>query len=218
MEKNPKLIDMRNILNKKWMLPVILALMTFLTSALLMTSHELTAEKIAAIKLANKLASLKKLIPAQLHDNDLINDVIEIDEPVLLGHRQTESLYIGTKQGIITVMAIPVTAQNGYSGDIDLLVGVLADGQITAVEIINHKETPGLGDLIESNKSDWLMQFTKTSLINPTESQWKVKKDRGYFDQITAATITPRAVVGAIKKALVYHRTFMLSHSPETNE
>ncbi len=209
---------MIRILNNKWMLPVILALMTLLTSGLLMFSHEMTADKIEAIKLENKLASLNKLIPAMLIDNDLVNDAIAIEEPTLLGHRKVEQLYIGKIAGQITAMAVPVTAQNGYSGDIDLLVGIKANGQITAVEIINHKETPGLGDLIERKKSDWLLQFPNKSITNPSESNWRVKKDRGQFDQITAATITPRAVVGAIKKALLYHQTFMLTHSKEIEQ
>lgn len=216
MGRSQSKIDMSGIINNKWMLPIILALMTLLTSALLMFSHELTADRIAAIKLENKLASLKKLLPDQLLDNDLINDAIEIEEPVLLGHRQAEQLYIGKKAGMITVMAVPVTARNGYSGDIDLLVGILANGEITAVEIITHKETPGLGDLIESRKSDWLQQFPGTSLLQPEENQWRVKKDQGHFDQITAATITPRAVVAAIKKALLYHKTWIQLHAQET--
>ncbi len=199
-----------SVVNKKpWILPVILATMTLLTSGLLMFSHHLTADKIAAQKLKAKLASLTRLFPEGMSDNDLIKDAIDLYEPVKLGHRQAEQLYIGTKGGTLSAMAIPVTAQNGYSGDIDLLVGVDINGQITAVEIIAHKETPGLGDLIESNKSDWLLQFPGTSLSQPEISNWAVKKDQGHFDQITAATITPRAVVGALKKALNYHQEYI---------
>ncbi len=201
--------------NKKWMLPVILAVMTLITSALLMFSHTITADKIEAIQLANKLASLQRLIPPQTIDNDLIEDAIEIFEPVQLGHRKPTTLYLGKLDHSLTIMAIPVTARNGYSGDINILVGVKVggdfNGQITAVEIIEHKETPGLGDLIESKKSDWLLQFPGTSLHHPTEQQWRVKKDQGAFDQITAATITPRAVVAAIKQALLFQQNFMLS-------
>ncbi len=209
---------MNRILDKKWMLPIILALMTLMTSALLMFSHEITAEKIASIKLENKLASLKKLMPSKMIENDLVQDAIAIEEPVLLGHRRIEQLYIGKKDGKITVMAIPVTARNGYSGDIDLLVGIQSNGQITAVEIIAHKETPGLGDLIEPDKGDWIQQFPSTSLNNPDVKLWAVKKDRGHFDQITAATITPRAVVGAIKKALIYHQSFIVNSTDEVTQ
>ncbi len=197
---------MAEVRSNKWLLPVILAGMTLVTSGLLMFSHDITAEKIAAQKLNNKLASLQKLFPADLIDNDLIADATTIFEPEQLGHRQAEQLYIGRLAGQTTVVAVPVTARNGYSGDIELLVGIRLNGQITAVEIIAHKETPGLGDLIEAKKSDWLQQFPQQSLQQPTEKNWRVKKDGGHFDQITAATITPRAVVGAIKKALIYHQ------------
>jgi len=217
------LINIEQESSKKWLLPIILATMTLITSGLLMFSHAITADKIAAIQLANKLASLQRLIPADVIDNNLLEDAIEIFEPVLLGHRQTETLYLGIKNNRINVMAIPVTARNGYSGDIELLVGVYVggklNGQITAVEIIAHKETPGLGDLIEAKKSDWLLQFPGTSLQQPTEKKWRVKKDQGAFDQITAATITPRAVVGAIKQALLFQRDFELNkHSTIENQ
>ena len=202
-------------MDTKWLLPIILASMTFLTCALLMFSHEMTADKIKAIELANKLTSLKRLIPSEFIDNNLIDDSIDIFEPIQLGHRQKETLYLGKKNNSITIMAIPVTARNGYSGDIDLLVGIQiggkTNGQITAVEILRHKETPGLGDLIETKKSDWLQQFPNTSLQLPLEKQWRVKKDNGVFDQITAATITPRAVVAAIKQALLFQQNFELS-------
>ncbi|MCX7552659.1 electron transport complex subunit RsxG [Marinicella sp. S1101] len=199
--------------SNKWLLPIILSLMTLFTSGLLMLSNHLTADKIAAIKLANKLASLQRLIPNELIDNDLLADAQMIYEPIKLGHRQEETLYLGKTNGRLTFMAIPVIARDGYSGDIELLVGVKVGGddggQITTVEIIAHKETPGLGDLIEPEKSDWIQQFPSKSLGSPPENQWKVKKDQGTFHQITAATITPRAVVSAIKQALLYHRQYL---------
>ncbi len=206
------IINSAKVSDKKWLLPIILATMTLITSGLLMFSHAITADKIEAIQLANKLASLQRLIPAHVIDNDLLDDAIEIFKPILLGHRQAETLYLGKMNNVTTVMAVPVTARNGYSGDIELLVGIHVggelNGQITAVEIIVHKETPGLGDLVEAKKSDWLLQFPGTSLQQPTEKQWRVKKDQGTFDQITAATITPRAVVAAIKQALIFQRDF----------
>lgn len=205
---------------KKWLLPVILSLMTLFTSGLLMLSNHLTADKIAAIKLESKLASLQRLIPGELIDNDLLADAQMIYEPIKLGHRQTETLYLGKTDGALSYMAIPVIARDGYSGDIELLVGVQVGGdgggQITAVEIIAHKETPGLGDLIEPGKSDWIQQFPSKSIGQPPESQWKVKKDQGAFDQITAATITPRAVVSAIKQALLFQREYLGSEANDS--
>ncbi len=199
-------------LDKKWLLPVILSIMTLFTSGLLMLSHALTAAKITAIKLENKLASLHRIIPSELINNDLLADAVDVYEPTKLGHRRTEQLYLGTLNGQLKLLAIPVTARNGYSGDIELLVGVHVggelNGQITAVEIIAHKETPGLGDLIEPGKSDWIQQFPNKSLQQPDIKNWKVKKDQGEFDQITAATITPRAVVNAVKQALLFYQEY----------
>lgn len=196
----------------RWILPLILAAVTLTTSALLMFSHAMTAEQIAAIKKEKKRTSLQRLIPAELIDNNILESTDEIFEPIQLGHRKPEQLYIGTKKGQPTVMAIPVTAKNGYSGDIELMVGVQINGEITAVEIISHKETPGLGDLIERNKSDWLTQFPEATLNRPSINDWRVKKDQGVFDQITGATITPRAVVGAIKQALLFHQQYLIDN------
>jgi electron transport complex protein RnfG len=210
--------NIEKLTDKKWLLPIILAVMTLITSGLLMFSHAITADKIAAIQLANKLASLQRLIPAELINNDLLKDAVKIDEPILLGHRHPETLYLGKFNNELKLMAVPVTARNGYSGDIDIMVGIHIGGekhgQISAVEIIAHKETPGLGDIIETNKSDWLLQFPNTSLQHPVEKLWRVKKDQGIFDQITAATITPRAVVAAIKQALLFQQNYMLKPAP----
>lgn len=194
-----------------WTLPVILAVITLITSAVLMLTHELTKDTIERQRLQARLKSLQRLLPEQLVDNDVIADAVTIFEPDALGHRKPKQLYIGRKNGAFSAVAVPVTARNGYSGDIELMVGIKVNGEITDVAIINHKETPGLGDLIERGKSDWLQQFPGRSLDNPVAKNWKVKKDGGRFDQITAATITPRAVVGAIKKALLYEQTLDLT-------
>lgn len=193
-----------------WTLPVILAVITLITSAVLMLTHELTKDTIERQRLEARLKSLQRLLPEELVDNDVIADAVTVFEPDALGHRKPSQLYIGRKNGAVSALAIPVVARNGYSGDIELMVGIRMNGEITDVAIINHKETPGLGDLIERNKSNWLQQFPGRSLDNPVQKNWKVKKDGGQFDQITAATITPRAVVGAIKKALLYQQTLDL--------
>ncbi len=185
-------------------IPLILAFVTLISSGLLMLSEHLTHDKIALQKKMRLLDSLKSLIPNALHDNDITLNKQTIFQPKLLGHRKEQPLYIGTKNGKLSVLAIPVTARNGYAGDIDLMVGITINGEITSVKIIEQHETPGLGDLIVSNKSNWLTQFPKKSLLNPTSERWKVKKDGGDFDQLTGATITPRAVVAAIKNTLLY--------------
>jgi electron transport complex protein RnfG len=99
---------------------------------------------------------------------------------------------------------LPATARDGYSGDIELLVGVTADGEIAGARVVSHKETPGLGDGIDTKKSPWIMSFDGTSLVSPSQPDWGVKKDGGAFDQFTGATVTPRAVVAAIRRTLEY--------------
>ncbi len=87
-----------------------------------------------------------------------------------------------------------------------MLVGIYNDGTLAGVRVINHKETPGLGDKIDASRSDWIKQFEGLSLENPSSAKWKVKKDGGAFDQFTGATITPRAVVRAVKGSLEYFK------------
>lgn len=196
-------------MNKFIKIPAILAVITFITSGLLMLSEELTHNKIAEQKKLLLLASLKQLIPDKYHDNDLTTNSVVINEPEILGHRKPQTMYIGTQKGKHTVMAIPVTTRKGYSGDIDIMVGIKANGQIVSVKILEQHETPGLGDLIEATKSDWILQFPNQSFTTVSPKNWKVKRDGGEFDQITGATISPRAVTQAIKQALLYHSDYV---------
>ncbi len=191
-------------------LPLILAALTFLTSGLIMFSESATHDKIAEQKKQILLDSLKQLIPDNLHDNDLTLSTIKIFEKELLGHRKEKVIYIGKLNEAPSVYAIPVTARNGYSGDIDIMVGIKTNGEITNIKILEQHETPGLGDLIEAKKGNWIQQFANQSLHKTVEKQWKVKRDGGKFDQITGATISPRAVVLAIKQALLYHQLHFL--------
>ena len=92
----------------------------------------------------------------------------------------------------------------GYGGDIRLLLGVDADGRLLGVRVLSHAETPGLGDKIETAKSGWALGFDGLSLGNPPVDRWKVKKDGGRFDQFSGATITPRAVVAAVRRGLEF--------------
>jgi electron transport complex protein RnfG len=187
-------------------LPFILAIITFLASGLIMFSESVTHDKIAEQKKLLLLSSLKQLIPDNLHDNDLTKNTIEVFEPEILGHRTSQIIYVGTIKNKPTVYAIPVTSRKGYSGDISIMVGIKLTGELTSIKIIEQHETPGLGDLIEANKSDWILQFPNQSFNKTKKEHFKVKRDGGKFDQITGATISPRAVIWAIKQALVYHQ------------
>jgi len=111
-----------------------------------------------------------------------------------------------------------VVAPDGYGGPIRLLVGIRKSGELAGVRVVRHSETPGLGDFIEADKGDWIEQFEGLSLGDPPREQWAVKKDGGRFDQMTGATITPRAVVKAIRNALLYfreHRQALFQRRPD---
>lgn len=184
-------------------LPLILSIVTLVATGLLVTVHNLTAPAIEQQRQQAITQAVEKVIGKILPNQQLLSQ--QIFAPQQLNHRQLQTLYLLQQNHKITALAIPVTAKNGYSGDIQLMVGIKANGNITAAEVIAHRETPGLGDLIESNKSNWLKQFQNQSPA--TQNPWKIKKDGGTFDQITAATITSRTVTEAINKAAQYGTT-----------
>ncbi|APU29553.1 electron transport complex subunit RsxG [Pseudomonas chengduensis] len=171
-----------------------------------------TATRIAAAEREAQVRALAEILPAGSYDNHLLDNRIELNAPKL-GHRSPQSAYLALKGDQPSALILPVTAPDGYSGAIHLLVGIFADGRLAGVRVLGHKETPGLGDKIELAKSDWVRSFEGKSLTDPGEDGWAVKKDRGEFDQFAGATITPRAVVKAVHGALHYfdkHRAHLL--------
>lgn len=150
------------------------------------------------------IRTLNTVIPPQSYDNDILHDTTTVNDPGLLGSKQASLVYRARKGGQPIAAALSVVAPNGYSGPITLLVGIDVNGQITGVRVVNHHETPGLGDGIEKRRSNWIDAFTGKSMSNPGEAGWKVKRDGGNFDQFTGATITPRTVVEAVHKALAF--------------
>lgn len=165
-----------------------------------------TATRIAAAEREAQVRALAEILPAGSYDNHLLDNRIELNAPEL-GHRSPQSAYLALKDDQPSALILPVTAPDGYSGAIHLLVGIFADGRLAGVRVLSHKETPGLGDKIELAKSDWVRSFEGKSLSDPGEDGWAVKKDRGEFDQFAGATITPRAVVKAVHGALRYFDT-----------
>lgn len=180
-----------------------------------------TSERIAANEREVLLRNLHVLIPPERHDNDIFTDVIEVTDPDLLGTPRPVTVYRARKDGSPVAAILAPVAPDGYSGDIRLLVAIEADGRLAGVRVTGHRETPGLGDFIEVARSDWILGFTGRALGDPDEKGWAVKKDGGVFDQFTGATITPRAVVKAVKKALIYfdrHRQTLFAAAPDTAE
>ena len=172
-----------------------------MAAILLISGHEVTREDILARQQEDLKASLSHVIPPGIHDNDLLSGTLSI--PLEDGGKRV--VYRAMSQNQVTGVAYQVKGL-GYAGTIDIIMGVDAEGELLGARVLSHAETPGLGDKIESAKNDWILGFTGLSLVNPDESRWKVKKDGGDFDQFSGATITPRAVVGAIKDGLLFFR------------
>ena len=150
------------------------------------------------------LRSLGAVIPAEMYTNNVLEDTLEVRDAELLGSDKVSTAYVARHSGRPVAAVLTAVAPNGYTGPIVLLVGIDYTGAVTGVRIIKHRETPGLGDGIEIKRSNWIAGFTGKSLNNPKDNRWKVKRDGGDFDQFTGATITPRAVVSAVHKALKY--------------
>jgi electron transport complex protein RnfG len=174
--------------------------------ALVALTHEATEERIAANEQAYLMRSLREVLPEGGHDNPLHEDWIAVTDVELLGTREPVTVYRAWSGGRPVGVVMTPVAPGGYSGPIRLLVGILADGTVSGVRVVSHRETPGLGDKIEVERSDWIRRFQGRSLGDPPVALWAVQPDGGVFDAFTGATITPRAVVGAVRDALIYFR------------
>ncbi|BAL25234.1 electron transport complex subunit RsxG [Azoarcus sp. KH32C] len=163
----------------------------------LAVTDRMTVDAIAARALDDKLNSLAQVLPENLRDNNPVSDAL-----TLQGTDGKElTLYRARKDGRLTGVAYEIRG-SGYAGEIRLMLGIDADGRILGVRALAHKETPGLGDKIDTRKSDWILRFAGLALGTPPVERWKVRKDGGDFDQFAGATITPRGVVGAIRGGL----------------
>jgi electron transport complex protein RnfG len=184
---------------------MLLAVFAVCTTLLIAGTYLLTRERIAEEKRRAEEKALLEIVPRDRHDNTMLDEVIAVGpEASGLGLTEEKRIYIARRGDTAVAAIIPVTAPDGYTGAIDLIVGVNADGSIAGVRTLSHKETPGLGDKVDLKKSDWILGFNGHSLDNPGLQGWAVKKDKGVFDQFTGATITPRAVVAATHRALQY--------------
>ena len=183
---------------------VLLALVAAGGVALLAGVNLLTRERIAVQEARVVREQLAQVLPADSYDNDPRVDRISITDPMALGQAGPVPVFRARRGGEPVAVVMEVTAPDGYNGDIRLLVGIWYDGTVSGVRVIRHRETPGLGDPIEARRSDWIDRFRGRSLSDPAAAGWAVRKDGGEFDQFTGATVTPRAVVGAVHRALEY--------------
>jgi electron transport complex protein RnfG len=184
---------------------ILLALFAVLTTTLIAGTYLGTRERIAEEQRKAEEKALLEIVPAQRHDNSMLDDNIVVNgDDKGLGLRRDKKIFVARLAGVPVAVILPVTAHDGYAGDIDLIVGINVDGTVAGVRTLAHKETPGLGDKVDLQKSQWILDFDGRSLSDPTPQKWGVKRDKGVFDQFTGATITPRAVTAAVLRALEY--------------
>lgn len=184
-----------------------LGLFAIITAGVIAVTQVMTAERITEQARKAEAAALFEIIPEQRHDNDLLSDTVELVPDSRLGalsRAEPGNAWIARRNGQPIGVILPVVAPDGYSGDIRLLVGIDRKGELLGVRVTGHRETPGLGDKVELKKSNWILSFNGRALNNPEPDRWAVAKNGGAFDQFTGATITPRAVVKAVKQALIY--------------
>ncbi|MGF1749381.1 electron transport complex subunit RsxG [Vibrio cionasavignyae] len=182
---------------------LILAIFACASTGVVALTQYLTKDQILAQERAQLQATLNEVIPHDLHDNELYASCTLVRDP-LLGSDAAQPLYIATKAGVPTAMAIESVAPDGYNGAIRIIVGIDTDGIILGSRVLAHQETPGLGDKIDLRITDWILGFAGKQVTQDNESEWAVRKDGGQFDSFTGATITPRAVVKAIKNTVSF--------------
>ena len=183
---------------------LLLAAFAILCTGSVAVVNELTQPKIAQQEQKALLKTLSQLVPRSQYDNDVVASCFTVTNKNLLGSAQAQQVFIAKKDNQPIAVMLEVTTMSGYSGRINLLVGIYENAQIAGVRVVQHTETPGLGDKIQTNKSDWIYTFDGLAYQETQNSRWDVKKNGGDFDAFTGATITPRAVVFAVKDALIY--------------
>lgn len=199
---------------------LLLGAFALVTTSVLALTAEYTKDRISKAEREAQEKALFEILPGARNTNDLLKDIIEVPESAWadLGLKSGGTIYVARHLDETIAVIIPAMAPDGYSGDIRLIVGVNADGSIAGVRVIDHHETPGLGDKIELKKNPWVLSFNGKTLEMPVSAKWKVKKDGGDFDQFAGATITPRAVVNQVHRVLEFvaaHRDELFAKAPD---
>ena len=188
---------------------IILFIFVVIFTGLLSGAYLWTRPTIEAAAAQEKMKLINDVLPGGRYDNDLLKDSRRILPNAALGLNEESTVYIARRNGVSTAVVFEAVAPDGYAGKIRLLVALAADGALIGVRVTQHKETPGLGDYIEPKKDKnkerpWITQFNGLIPANSEEREWKLKKDGGRFDSVAGATVTPRAVIKAVRKAAVH--------------
>lgn len=199
---------------------VTLAVIAAVCVALVATTYSLTSERIAANEKAWLEKSLEPALAGLTFEGSVSGSMLVVRAPHDLPGPDDVIIYRVYADDLPVAALFAVTARDGYAGAIRVLIGIEYDGTVTGIRILEHRETPGLGDKIVASRSDWVFQFDGRSLGDPGLEQWSIKRDGGEFDQLTGASVTPRAVIKVTKETLIYfaaHRDEIFS-APATED
>lgn len=188
---------------------IILFIFVVVFTSLLSGAYLWTLPTIEAAAAEEKMKLISEVLPRNSYDNELLQDALQLPSTVALGQDEPSTAYRARKDGRINALVLEAVAPDGYAGKIRLLVALSSEGALLGVRVTQHKETPGLGDYIEPKKDKnkvrpWITQFDGLAPASSEEREWKVKKDGGRFDSVAGATITPRAVIKAVRQAALY--------------
>jgi electron transport complex protein RnfG len=197
-------VDIKSVLN----VGLLLAFSALLGTGVMAITHYHAIDYIVENQRQVLIRSLDSVLPGETYDNNIVEDNVSVVEPDWLGSKKSLTIYRARKSGNPVGVVITAIAPNGYSGAIKFIVGVDYSGEISGVRVVAHRETPGLGDGIEAKKSNWVLGYNQRSLKNTSAQQWAVKKDGGVIDQLTGATITPRAITQAVYKCIQYYEQY----------
>lgn len=195
-----------------------ISLFAVVCAAVIAVTQVSTKGKIERNEREQRAKALYEIVPRSGIENDLLEDTLDVIAPELQGNELPVTLYLARKNGQVKTVIMPLVAPDGYSGKIHMIAGINADGTVAGVRVLAHKETPGLGDKVDTKKSDWILSFNGLSKQSKDDARWAVRKDGGEFDQFTGATITPRAVVNAVSRGVDYftaNRTMLLQQKSE---
>jgi Na+-translocating ferredoxin:NAD+ oxidoreductase subunit G len=214
----PKAVSLRN--PNRWLRPfaaaLVMGLFALTGAGGVMWVHQQTQERILSNQRQDELQAISRLLPENAYDHDLLAHPRHFAIQRNGRPAMPVTAYLAMRGERTVATLLRLTTPDGYNGDIELLLAVRANGSLAGVEVIAHRETPGLGDRIESGRSNWLKQFDNASLEHPDMAAWKVKRDGGSFDQLTGATVTPRAVVRVVRETLGYLRTHPIAATEMT--
>ena len=191
---------------------IILLVFVVIFTGLLAAAYLGTRPAIEAAAAQEKMKLIDEILPRSQYDNALLKDTLTLGAVPAFGLEGETTIYRARKNGRPVALVHEAIAPDGYAGKIRLLIAIAAEdsnNSILGVRVVAHKETPGLGDYIEIKKDKnkerpWITQLNGTQPAAMDERAWKVKKDGGQFDSVAGATITPRAVLKAVRKAAQY--------------